>query len=198
MIGGKARTIVLLTLRVRKPYRTPHAPREETSVTRSVTSTIRFDRMEPQPPGNTMHAYASLVLLLLSASPPATQPSQPTPKEVLKMNLKQASLFARLALAGIEKEYPNKPDHVMNGHSDIKGPRALHPAFYGSFDWHSSVHGHWMLVRLLRWLPDLPERKRSSPCCGNTSRRKTYRPRPITSPSRIASRSSGPTAGRGC
>src|SRR6516164_347478 len=45
----------------------------------------------------------------------------------------------------------------MNGEADIQGPRALHPAFYGSFDWHSSVHGHWMLVRLLRRFPDLPE-----------------------------------------
>ena len=74
------------------------------------------------------------------------------------MNQKQASLFARQALAAIQREYPNKPDHVLNGESDIKGPRAFHPAFYGSFDWHSSVHGHWMLVRLLRCLPDLPER----------------------------------------
>ena len=106
-----------------------------------------------------MHAYVSLVLLLLSATPPAAEPSQPTPKKALKMNQKQASLFARQALAAIQREYPNKPDHVLNGESDIKGPRALHPAFYGSFDWHSSVHGHWMLVRLLRCLPDLPERK---------------------------------------
>jgi hypothetical protein len=53
--------------------------------------------------------------------------------------------------------YPNKPEHVLNGEADIEGPRALHPAFYGSFDWHSSVHGHWMLVRLLRLFPDLPE-----------------------------------------
>jgi hypothetical protein len=45
----------------------------------------------------------------------------------------------------------------MAGPEDVKGPRALHPAFYGSYDWHSSVHGHWMLVRLLRLFPDLPE-----------------------------------------
>lgn len=75
------------------------------------------------------------------------------------MNKKQASLFARLALKAIQKEYPNKPEHVMNSATDVRGPRDLHPAFYGSFDWHSSVHGHWMLVRLLRLLPDLPERQ---------------------------------------
>jgi hypothetical protein len=71
----------------------------------------------------------------------------------------QASAFARLALKGLSKEYPNKLDHVMAAPADVKPPQALHPAFYGSYDWHSSVHGHWMLVRLLRVFPDLPESK---------------------------------------
>src|SRR5262249_2402300 len=53
----------------------------------------------------------------------------------------------------------NKPEHVLNSAADAKSPRALHPAFYGCFDWHSSVHGHWLLVRLLRLFPDLPEAK---------------------------------------
>jgi hypothetical protein len=75
------------------------------------------------------------------------------------MNQEQASAFARLALKGIKKEYPNKPGDVLNSDADIKGPRALHPAFYGCFDWHSAVHGHWMLVRLLRLFPELPERQ---------------------------------------
>jgi hypothetical protein len=68
-----------------------------------------------------------------------------------------ASNFARIALDCISREYPNKPEHVMNDGKDVQGPRALHPAFYGCFDWHSAVHGHWMLVRLLRLFPDLPE-----------------------------------------
>ena len=68
----------------------------------------------------------------------------------------QATGFARLALKGIAKEYPNKLDHVMTGPADVRGPKALHPAFYGCFDWHSAVHGHWMLVRLLKTLPMLP------------------------------------------
>jgi hypothetical protein len=71
----------------------------------------------------------------------------------------QASTFAKLALKGIQKEYPNKPGTVLNSKADIKGPRVFHPAFYGSFDWHSSVHGHWMLVRILKRFPDLPEGK---------------------------------------
>ncbi len=70
----------------------------------------------------------------------------------------RASAFARLALKGLNKEYPNKPEHVMSGPSDVKEPKALHPAFFGCYDWHSSVHGHWMLVRLLRLFPDLPEK----------------------------------------
>ena len=59
----------------------------------------------------------------------------------------QASAFARLALANIEREFPNKLDHVMAGPADVARPRALHPAFFGSFDWHSSVHAHWLLAR---------------------------------------------------
>jgi hypothetical protein len=73
------------------------------------------------------------------------------------LTIEQASSFARLALKGLDKEYPNKPEHVMGGPGDIQGPRTLHPAFFGCYDWHSSVHGHWMLVRLLRLFPDMPE-----------------------------------------
>ena len=80
-------------------------------------------------------------------------------KEPWKMTSEHASAFARLALKGIQKEYPNKPADVLNGDADVKSPRAMHPAFYGCFDWHSSVHGHWMLVRLLRLFPELDERK---------------------------------------
>ena len=69
----------------------------------------------------------------------------------------QASHFAQLALKCITREYPNKPDHVANDAQDVQSPRTLHPAFYGCFDWHSSVHGHWMLVRLLKLFPNLPE-----------------------------------------
>ena len=75
------------------------------------------------------------------------------------MTLEQASAFARLALKGMRKEYPNKPGDVLNSETDVKTPRAVHPAFYGCFDWHSSVHGHWMLVRLLRLFPNLPEKE---------------------------------------
>ncbi|BDU74175.1 DUF2891 domain-containing protein [Mesoterricola silvestris] len=68
-----------------------------------------------------------------------------------------ASRFAGQVLKSVEREYPNKLDHTMAGVKDVKGPRELHPAFYGCFDWHSCVHGHWMLVRILKTFPDLPE-----------------------------------------
>jgi hypothetical protein len=68
-----------------------------------------------------------------------------------------ASRFAQAALGHVTREYPHKLDHVMGGPADVKGPRALHPIFFGSFDWHSCVHGWWTLFTLLRLHPDLPE-----------------------------------------
>jgi hypothetical protein len=68
-----------------------------------------------------------------------------------------ASHFARTALGHVTREYPNKLDHVMTGPEDAQTPRELHPIFYGSFDWHSCVHGYWTLARCLRRFPDLPE-----------------------------------------
>ncbi len=103
-----------------------------------------------------------LILLLLSALlPPVwSEPEKPMKKHNAKMSQEQAASFARLALTGIQKEYPNKPADDLNSARDVQSPRATHPAFYGSFDWHSSVHGHWMLIRLLRLFPDLPEKKK--------------------------------------
>src|SRR6266481_8140984 len=75
----------------------------------------------------------------------------------LSLDAGAASHFARLALKCVRQEYPNKLDHVMNGEEEVRSPRALHPSFYGCYDWHSSVHGHWMLARLLRKFPDLPQ-----------------------------------------
>ena len=67
---------------------------------------------------------------------------------------KTAERFAKLALACVHKEYPNKIAHVLNSDADVAPPRKLTPAFCGCYDWHSSVHGHWLLVRLVRTFPD--------------------------------------------
>jgi hypothetical protein len=64
--------------------------------------------------------------------------------------------FARIALGHVGREFPNKLDQVLTGPADLAGPRALHPIFYGSFDWHSAVHSHWLLARVLRRFPDAP------------------------------------------
>lgn len=68
-----------------------------------------------------------------------------------------ASLFARTALGHVTREYPHKADHVMTGDADAYIPREVHPIFYGSFDWHSCVHGYWLLARLRHRFPGLPE-----------------------------------------
>ena len=68
----------------------------------------------------------------------------------------QADRFARLVLAGLDREYPNKPGDVLTSNDDVRVPKEVHPAFFGSFDWHSSVHGHWLLVRLLKLCPEMP------------------------------------------
>jgi hypothetical protein len=64
-----------------------------------------------------------------------------------------AARFARLALDCVHQEYPNKISHALNSDTDVKPPRELTPSFYGCYDWHSSVHGHWLLVRLARLFP---------------------------------------------
>lgn len=70
-----------------------------------------------------------------------------------------ASRFARVALSNIDREYPRRVDHLMATAGDELRPRALHPAFYGSYDWHSAVHMHWLLVRVLRLYPVLGDAK---------------------------------------
>jgi hypothetical protein len=67
-----------------------------------------------------------------------------------------AERFAGLALGCVHREYPNKIGHVLASDADVGPPRGLTPAFYGCFDWHSSVHGHWLLVRLSRLQPEAP------------------------------------------
>jgi hypothetical protein len=66
-----------------------------------------------------------------------------------------AERFASIALSHVTREYPHKLDHVMEGPEDVLGPRVLHPLFFGSFDWHSCVHGYWLLLRTLRLHPDM-------------------------------------------
>src|SRR5437667_4560916 len=92
------------------------------------------------------------VVLILSFLPAVAFSAEETPT----FDAKAAERFAKLALACVHKEYPNKIAHVLNSDADVAPPRKLTPAFCGCYDWHSSVHGHWLLVRLLRTFPDAP------------------------------------------
>src|SRR5215472_13140264 len=78
----------------------------------------------------------------------------------MKLTSELASRFATIVLGHVGREWPNKLDHVMRGQQDAPSPRALHPVFYGSFDWHSCVHGYWLLARLYRRFPQLAEAPR--------------------------------------
>jgi len=75
--------------------------------------------------------------------------------EYIELNLDQANKLAALPLACINTEYPNKLGQTLGGKQDLKSPIELHPAFYGCFDWHSSVHAQWTLVKLLKQFPKL-------------------------------------------
>lgn len=101
------------------------------------------------------HFYLFLTAILLLSSRPAllSQPPTASPNPQTNLSDDQATQLAKLALAGLQREYPNKPAHVMTGPQSLLSPQTLHPAFYGCFDWHSSVHGHWMLIRLLQSNP---------------------------------------------
>ena len=87
------------------------------------------------------------LLVLLAASANGAESTTP-------FDIKAAQRFANLALACAHKEYPNKISHLLNSDADVAPPRKLTPAFYGCYDWHSSVHGHWLLVRLVKTFPD--------------------------------------------
>ena len=72
------------------------------------------------------------------------------------LDAEMASQFARLAQQNIAAEYPNKLDHLLEHAAESSTPRSLHPVFFGSYDWHSSVHMHWLMVRLISLFPEAP------------------------------------------
>jgi hypothetical protein len=76
----------------------------------------------------------------------------------------RAERFARVALANVAREWPHKLDHAMAGPTELRLPRELHPVFHGSFDWHSSVHMHWLLARTLRAQPSMPSAAAVTAC----------------------------------
>jgi len=94
-------------------------------------------------------------LMLAMLAMPSTY-ADPTSNAVPALAPDAAERLARLALYCVHLEYPNKIAHVLQRDADVRPPRELTPAFYGCFDWHSSVHGHWLLARLARLYPQAP------------------------------------------
>lgn len=73
----------------------------------------------------------------------------------MQLTYQQALDFAKMPLTFLRQEYPNMIMHLLNNDTDVQTPRQLHPIFYGCFDWHSAVHGHWLLLRCLKLYPEL-------------------------------------------
>ena len=134
----------------------------------------------------------------------AAQAEAPTPTPVSAaapgaLDAGAAARFAALALKCLHQEYPNHVSHTLDDDADVRPPHALTPAFYGCFDWHSDVHGHWLLVRLRAAVPGGAIRRP-----GTRATRAAASP-PPTSPAnsptcraRAAPRSNAPTGSRGC
>jgi hypothetical protein len=110
--------------------------------------------------GRVLAGASALVLMLtalpaqaLSAPPRDAGGGPPAAPAARVLDEAAAARFARLALDCVHREYPSKIAHVLNTDADVRPPRDLTPAFYGCYDWHSSVHGHWLLARLARLHP---------------------------------------------
>src|SRR5437660_190289 len=102
---------------------------------------------------NLLFVFLLVPAMALAAETPDSATADPSAGG---FDAKAAERFAKLALACVHKEYPNKISHVLNSDADVAPPRKLTPTFCGCYDWHSSVHGHWLLVRLVRTFPDAP------------------------------------------
>jgi hypothetical protein len=103
-----------------------------------------------------MFTLARVAVFFFAAAPvyAATPASAPTLDD--RLDAATAGRFANLALKCLHQEFPNKIAHTLAGDADVHPPRELYPAFYGCYDWHSAVHGHWLLVRLVRQFPTAP------------------------------------------
>ncbi len=102
--------------------------------------------------------YRLIILFIVASAVVSCRESVPPTKyesAAPRLTIDQANRFARLPLKCVSKEYPNKLNQTIVGPDELQTPQDLHPSFFGCFDWHSSVHGHWVLVKLLNDFPDL-------------------------------------------
>ena len=110
------------------------------------------------------HILVLILVLLVSCKNSENNNKSSDQKEVEivkipSLDLEEANRLAQLPLHCLDTEYPNKLNQVIGNDEDLKSPEQLHPAFYGCFDWHSAVHGHWSLVSLLKQFPNLDNRE---------------------------------------
>lgn len=101
--------------------------------------------------------FFGLVSLIFNACviEDATVVDETKPQDRMRLNFDEANSLAELPLKCVDQEYPNKLNQVIGDAKDLRSPQDLHPAFYGCFDWHSSVHGHWSIVRILSLFPNV-------------------------------------------
>ena len=102
-----------------------------------------------------MHRSLLFIVVALLASCKGTSSSVKHETTAPRLTIDQANRLAHLPVKCISQEYPNKLSQTLVGPDELQSPRQLHPSFYGCFDWHSSVHGHWVLVKLLNDFPEL-------------------------------------------
>ena len=106
--------------------------------------------------------YVMMVVLVFSQCTNEKSPINQTQEKVtlnIDLTIDEANRLSKLPLKCMQHEYPNKLNQTLKDSTYLAGPKELHPAFYGCFDWHSSVHGHWMLVRLLKAFPNIEDRE---------------------------------------
>jgi len=125
-------------------------PKKRRSATCNLNNTGQSDRRHGR------QLIICTTLILAASLPTTAQETPATSQKNAPSDLATVTRFAELALECVHREYPNKISHVMQSDEDARPPRELTPIFYGCFDWHSAVHGHWMLVRLIRLYPDAP------------------------------------------
>ena len=142
-------------------------------------------------------AIGSLLGLLLVACSPEADDATEARKFPAPRADSQTDRFALLALDCVHREYPNKISHVLESDADALPPSQLTPAFYGCFDWHSSVHGHWLLARLARTDPDTPMREAILAALDRSLTEKNIAGSSAIIPTAIARRSSDRMAWRG-
>ena len=124
-----------------------------------VLGVLSCGRPAPHDMGDAMRAVSEGGALPSPKDPaPAVLTVPPIPAvPAVSLDRETASRSIALSLACVDREYPNKPDNVLDSAAALRPSRVNSPAFFGCYDWHSAVHGHWAMVRVLGMFPDLPE-----------------------------------------